>query len=75
MQPDVMVVAAATETPKRRRGPKPHERNRVLLAMRHVPINELSAMQEKDMEARFGASRFTCREARRMRELESSGSD
>jgi len=75
VQPDVTVTAVPTEKPKRRRGPKPNKRNRVLLAMRSMPISVLRAMPEKEMEARFGASRFTCREAKRTREFQSSDSD
>jgi hypothetical protein len=73
---DVTVVAAATEKPLGCPcGPKPKKRNLVLRELRKMPLNQVRAMQEKDMEARFGVSRFTCRAARRILELEPSRSD
>jgi hypothetical protein len=71
IQPDVTVTAAPTVKPKRRRGPKPNERNRVLLAMRSMPISVLLATPEKEMAGTFGASRYVCREARNIVESES----
>lgn len=46
------------------RGPKPVKRESVIRAMRAMPPSELDEMKEVAMEATFGASRETCRNAR-----------
>ncbi len=65
-------AAAAVPIKRRPRGPKTQLRNSVKAAMGKYPLNVLKAMKVSEMEKRFGASRHTCRDARKAHLFEMS---